>query len=56
MSQDNPWPEASTLEVFVRAALLAGRDKEVIAIMNVLPEALKPRYREIWKEYRGEKK
>ncbi len=44
------WDNALTLETWFRKGLQEGRDEEVLAIMEHIPEERKKRFREIWKE------
>jgi len=42
-----------TMEDFFKGALMTGREKEAIALILLLPEASREKYRIIWKEFKA---
>lgn len=52
---DPPWSQCGTLEEWIRKALKQGLDAEVAALVKLLPEEKKEKYRKIWKEVKGQK-
>ena len=45
--------EYPTFEEWMREQLRQGKDDEVLALLNVFPEELKKKYRQVWKEEKG---
>lgn len=45
--------DGTTLEEWVRRALAEGRDAEVVALLRVLPDTSREKYRAIWREVKG---
>lgn len=55
-AQEPSWKDGLTLEAWAEKMLREGYPEIVKMLMKVLPEELKPKYREIWRRVMSEKK
>lgn len=54
--KETPWSDCSTLEEWAEKMIREGETEVVAALIRVLPEEKKEKYREIWKRISAEKR